>query len=131
MGPGRRWNEAGRAIAMLAALGLASCATQEAIQTERMLSAAGFQMKLADTPEKLAYLDTLQQRKLFPAEHDGAVHFVYADAKSCKCLYVGTERAYRHYERLAYRKEIADERVEAAQLRSMDWGMWGPWGPWW
>jgi hypothetical protein len=127
----RGWTGAALGIAILASLGLAGCATQEAIQTERMLAAAGFQMKFADTPEKLAYLDTLQQRELFPAGHDGEVHFVYADAKSCKCLYVGTQRAYRRYERLAYRKELADERVEAAQLRSMDWGMWGPWGPWW
>lgn len=83
---------------------LAGCAViqgQKAIQMERLLAAAGFQMRLADSPEKLRHLKTLTQRKLVPHQRDGRVYYVYADATSCQCLYVGTEKAYQRYQRLA------------------------------
>ena len=52
-------------IAALVALFTVACAGQ-AMQTERMLAAAGFQMRMADTPEKLARLAKLTQRELMP-----------------------------------------------------------------
>ncbi len=50
---------------------LAGCAAmqQDNTQTtEQTLAAAGFQMKLADTPAKLAQLQSLPQRKLVPQQ---------------------------------------------------------------
>jgi hypothetical protein len=122
-------------VAVLAVI-LAGCAAiqnQQAIETERLLAAAGFQMRFADTPEKLRHLKTLTQRKLTPHQRDDKVYYVYADATSCECLYVGTEKAYQRYQNLALQKEIAEEQRVAAQMNedaAMDWGMWGPWGPW-
>jgi hypothetical protein len=56
------------AVGVAVVLGLSSeCATirrHDTLQTEQMLSAAGFHMKLADTPEKLAHLQTLTPRRL-------------------------------------------------------------------
>ena len=115
------------------ALLVAGCAAQEAIQIERLLAASGFQMRLADTPARLAAVETLPQMKLVPQDRNGAVTYVYADAKECKCIYAGSEQAYQRYEKLALQQKIATERLEAAQeeqLNRMDWGMWGPWGPW-
>ena len=112
---------------------VAGCAAQEAIQTERLLAASGFQMRLADTPQRLAQLETLPQMKLTPQQRDGELTYVYADAKECKCIYAGTEAAYQRYEKLAVQQKIAEERLAAAQeeqLNRLDWGMWGPWGPW-
>lgn len=121
----------GLASALLAMLALAGCAAiqrSDAMDTERTLAAAGFQMKFAKTPEQIAKAESLPQRTLTPTPGpDGQNRFVWADAKYCKCIYVGTEAAYDRYQRLAVRQQIA-ENVEAA---SMNWGAWGGWGPWW
>lgn len=108
------------------------CAGQT-IDTERLLSAAGFQLKLANSPEQKANLTTLPQHKISVHEMNGEQRFVYADSKYCKCMYVGTEKAYQRYERFAMRQRISDQRLQSAQLNNeatMNWGMWGPWGPW-
>ena len=107
--------------------------TGQTIRTERLLAAAGFQMRLANTPEREAHLKTMTQHQLVPHEENGAMRFVYADADYCKCVYVGTEAAYQRYQKYAMRQERADTQLEAAQMNedaSMNWGMWGPWGPW-
>lgn len=114
--------------------GCAALQNQQAMDTERLLSAAGFQMKLADIPQRMAHLETLTQRKLVPHERDGKIYYVYADANACQCIYVGTEAAYQRYQKLALKKQIAEDQLNAAEMNenaAMDWGMWGPWGPWW
>ncbi len=116
-------------ISIFALSMLSGCATIEksnAKSTEQRLSVAGFTMKLADTPEKLAHLKTLTQRKVVPHDRDGKTHFVYADALYCECLYVGNEEAYQRYEKMVFQQNIANMNMDA----SMNWGMWGPWGGW-
>ena len=104
------------------------CASTEAADAERTLAAANFQMKYARTPQQMTKVESLPQRKLTPVPGpDGENRFVYADAKYCKCVYVGTEAAYDRYQKLAVKQRIA-ENEEAA---SMNWGAWGGWGPWW
>ena len=52
-------------VASVVAVLLGGCAAiqrEEAQQTESTLSAAGFQMKPADTPERLAHLQTMLKR---------------------------------------------------------------------
>jgi hypothetical protein len=110
-------------VAMVALMVCAGCASMAA-DKERTLAAAGFRMKFATTPEQIAKVESLPQRKLTPTPGpDGKNRFVYADAKYCKCLYVGTEQAYDRYQKLAVKQQIA-ENEEAA---SMNWGGWGPW----
>jgi hypothetical protein len=124
------------ALLLLGSL-LMGCATierAETIDTEQLLTAAGFRMKLADTPEKLAHLRTLTQRKIIAHQRDGGVGYVYADATACQCLYVGNEKAYQRYQQLAVEKKIAEDKRMAAEMNldaAMNWNMWGPWGPWW
>jgi len=128
-----RWTTA---ILPLVALGLGvtGCATIRAHQTaetEQFLAAAGFQVKPADTPERLAHLQTLTPRKVVRSTRDGQVHYIYADPETCKCLYVGDEQRYQKYQELKLQKQIADEQLSAAQANedaSMDWGGWGLWG---
>ena len=104
------------------------------IDTERLLAAAGFQMRMADSPERLAHLSTMTQRQLVPEMKDGSLRYVYADDKYCKCLYVGTEKAYQRYERFAFKQRIANQQQQAAmaaQEASLNWSSWGPWySPW-
>jgi len=111
------------AVTLLVAAGCASTVEDN----ERTLAAAGFQMKFAKTPAQIAKAEALPQRTLTPTPGpDGANRFVYADAKYCKCIYVGTEKAYDRYQKLSVKQQIA-ENEEAA---SMNWGAWGGWGPW-
>ncbi len=101
--------------------------------TEQLLAASGFQVKLADTPDKLAHIQTLTQHQLVPHQKDGEVYYVYADATTCRCVYWGNEASYQRYQQLAVQREIADEQRMTAQMNenaAMNWGMWGP-GPWW
>jgi hypothetical protein len=111
----------------IALVGCAAIEKSDATDTEQLLAAAGFIMKPADTPEKLAHLNTLTQLKVVPHDRNGKVYYVYADAADCQCLYAGNQEAYQRYENLTVKQNIA-EMNEAA---SMDWGMWGPWEPGW
>jgi hypothetical protein len=108
---------------MLALAGCQAIESEEAQDTEQLLAAAGFHMKEASTPEQLANLQAMSQRKIVIQDQDGQPRYVYADAQDCKCVYVGDERNYDEYQRLSLREEIAEENLDA----SMDWGMWGPW----
>ena len=114
-------------IALLALPGCATIQRANAMDKERTLAAAGFQMKFADTPERLSQIQDLPQRKLTRAPDGSELRFVYADSNYCKCLYVGTESAYDRYQSLALEKKTADEQLEAS---SMNWGPWGAWRPW-
>ena len=116
-------------IIMIVSIGLllTGCAAIEksnAMDTERLLSASGFRMKLADTPEKLANIKAMTQRKVVPHSKDGVVYYAYADAEFCKCLYLGSESSYQQYEKIAIERNIAQMNEDAA----MDWDTWGAWG---
>ena len=122
---------------VLLALLVFSCAAMRqsaALDKERILAAAGFQMKLANTAERQDHLENfVPQRKITPHTIDGQLRFVYADAEYCKCVYVGSEAANQRYQKLVLQKEISDQQVEAAnanEAASMNWGAWGGWGPW-
>ena len=124
------------AVVVAVVIGLSSgCATirrHSTLETEQMLSAAGFHMKLADTPEKLAHLRALTPRQLVPHRQAEQLYYAYADPEVCRCLYAGTQAQYQAYQQLELQKQRADEALMAAQANldaSMDWGMWGPW-PW-
>lgn len=122
------------AIGLMIVLTLIGCATiqkGETLDKEQVLAAAGFTMKLADTPEKLAALQNLPQHQVMAGVKDGRLIYLYADATACKCLYLGNEKAYQRYQRFALEKQIAREELYSAQTTTdmdMDGGMWGPWG---
>jgi hypothetical protein len=109
--------------------GSLGCATMMAQDKERQLSAAGFQMKMADTADKESHLAGLEQRKLFPTKMQGDLVYVYADTKGCNCMYVGSEADYQRYQRIAMLEREVDEERDTAELNedSMEWGTWGDW----
>jgi hypothetical protein len=122
----------GLVSALIAIAGCATIRWHQAVETEQALAAAGFVMKLGDTPDKLADLRSQPPRRLVPQERDGGVYYTYADPDACRCLYVGTEAQYQDYQRYAIAKRIADEELMAAQddlTASVNWGLWAPW-PW-
>ena len=118
-------------VLALSVTGCAAIRAHQTAETERVLAAAGFQVKPADTPEKLAHPQTLTPRKVVRYVRDGQPQYVYADPETCKCLYVGDEQRYQKFQELSLQKKIADEQMSAAQANreaSMNW--WGGWGPW-
>jgi len=131
------------ASAMLVAvlvLALAGCAVvkdvqkNEAADREQLLAAAGFQVRLADTPQKMAHLQTLTQRKLITHQRNGKVYYVYADALNCQCLYVGNTAAYQRFQQMQIDRQIAAQQRLTAEMNmdaAMNWDMYGPWDPWW
>jgi len=120
----------GAVIMVLAfAIFLGGCAgmqTQQVESKEQLMSAAGFQMKAADTPQKQAHIQTLPQHALLAYPYKGKVVYVYRDVNT---LYMGDQGAYQRYQRLAVEKQIAREQIEAAEINeTADWGVWG-YGP--
>jgi len=118
-----------RSVVLLAAiLAVAGCATMrqhDAASTEELLAAAGFQMRPADTPERVATLDSMPRKKLVVRSKDGNIVYTYADPDKCHCLYVGGRKEYSALQRLRDQREMAAHDAEAA----MEWPGWGPW-PW-
>jgi hypothetical protein len=123
-----------RRLVLATEIVLSGCAAihrEEARDTGDLLVSAGFRPRPADTPERAQQLRTMPALKIMSASKDGHVVYRYADPYSCECLYVGDEQAYHEYERLALERELADERLEAAEAEenaAIDWTMWGPWG---
>jgi hypothetical protein len=117
-------------LAVVVALGAALAGCDE--DTERLLSAAGFETKVADTPEKVAHLQALTQCKLVRHTKDGKNYYVFADAKR-NCLWVGDEANYQKFQYLQLQQDIADENMAAAMENNaavMRWEMWGPYSRW-
>lgn len=123
----------GRLLVLLAvALLVAGCASRErryAEANEQGLAAAGFQKRVADTPAKMAHLQTLIQRKILVYNVKERLVYVWADAKLCQCLYIGNETQYQEYAKLALDEKLERERrtaaeeKEAAGLFYQTWGL--------
>jgi hypothetical protein len=120
---------------------------QQAEQIEPMLSAAGFRMLPADTPERQQQMQSLVPMQVnYYIGKTGTLHYYMADPDYCKCMYVGTEQNYQQYEKLKLNEqyeskegEISRQNLEAIQMEDMDqqeemfnpYGMnlYGPMGP--
>ena len=118
------------------AIGLAGCASyaeRYAQANEEGLRAAGFTVQLADTPEKLASLKAMTQRRILVYTRLGQPYYVWPDARFCRCFYIGSEAQYQEYARLGFEQKLARERQtaaeenEAAGLFAEPWRPWGPW----
>jgi hypothetical protein len=101
-------------------LGLGGC-TLYVVNTEDLLSQAGFRKIPADTPQRAEHLQTVRAHRLIRRKTDGKAYYVYADPSHCKCLFVGSESAYAIYKTLVRQQDEAivlqeerhEETVEA------------------
>lgn len=117
-------------VSIILIFAMAGCAAMEkstATNDEKMLTAAGFKMQLADTPGKIAHIQSMQQRKIITHVKKGSVYYAYADAEFCKCLYMGTEKNYQEYEKMSIQQNTA----EMNQAAAMNWDAWGGLGGGW
>jgi hypothetical protein len=115
-------------LALAAAL-LTGCAAIEKAErgsTEAMLSAAGFNVLPASTPERQASLAQLKPYVISRQFRGGQAFYVYPDAQG-GFAYIGNQAAYDRYQNLMVQQQISDQNMMAAQMASMP-GMWGGWG---
>jgi N-methylhydantoinase A/oxoprolinase/acetone carboxylase beta subunit len=109
----------------LAALAIGCASVQS---TETLLSAAGFKIIPAATPQQQAHLKTLARDKVTMVERTGTNYFVFPDIKS-QVLYVGQDAQYQEYQKLRLQHQMAEDQMQAAELDSEPgWGVWGGFG---
>ena len=82
-------------LALAAWMEVTAHAQQRAI--DRDLIAAGFVMRPADTPGKMARLKALPPHRFAARTKDGVRYYIYPDAADCKCAFVGYQKAYDTY----------------------------------
>jgi hypothetical protein len=93
---------------------LAGCAgkpVNKTLQAEEALAAAGFQLKMADTPAKIDRISRIPQKKIVRAMIKDQEVYLWADAAGCRCYYKGTRQ---NYDQLLQnqREEKADQRID-------------------
>jgi hypothetical protein len=111
------------------ALGIAGCVSpqQQVAQKEDLLAAAGFQVRVADTPQRLAALKSLPPNKFVVRVKNGQPIYQYADPLVCRCIYFGTQQNWGAYRQEVFAKQLADEAQMTAVMSQDNWD-WGPWG---
>ncbi|GMG86534.1 hypothetical protein [Biformimicrobium ophioploci] len=114
---------------------LAGCSSTGSSATQNKLSAAGFNIKYANSSEKQAHLNALPQRQLVPHSRDGKMVYVFADAAGCNCAYVGTPSEYQQYRAIAQQEKVARMERDTARMQrdaALNWHRWGRIGrPYW
>ncbi len=118
----KRWQWTKMAVVAVGfALGITGCATT-APKTENLLSQAGFRQIPADTPQKLAHLKTLPERKLVArTSSKGKKYYVYADPDGCKCLYIGDPPQYQSYQRIAQQQQAQQSEAPGGVEEAREW----------
>jgi hypothetical protein len=113
-------------VGIVALLALAvGCTTTT--KRENLLSAAGFKMVPAATPEQKSHLQTLPPGKVTMVQREGKTYFVFPDRKQ-QVLYVGQQAQYDEYQKLRLQNQLAQDQMNAAELNSEPaWGVWGGW----
>ncbi|MGH2343485.1 hypothetical protein ACRC7T_18625 [Segnochrobactraceae bacterium EtOH-i3] len=119
-------------LATLAFVGLAAAGCVSSVQSEEnMLSAAGFNVRVADTPEKVASLKRLPPHQFVVQEKKGKTVYLFADPTICGCLYYGSPENYKQYRQMVFQQNLANQQEMTALMNqdTFDFGPWGP-GPW-
>jgi hypothetical protein len=112
-------------VFLLLALLAAGCASTR--ETEQLLSASGFKIIPAATPEQKAQLKTVRQGAITMVQRGGKVYFVYPNRK-LQVLYVGRQEQYDHYQELRFEQKLAQRRMRAVQMGTE--AAFSPWSGW-
>jgi len=114
---------------LIGLLALADCASQQQLvgQKEDLLAAAGFQIRIADTPHRLAAMRSLPPNKFITKVVNGQPVYLYADPLVCRCIYFGNQQNWGAYRQEMFAKQLADEAQMTAIMNESTWD-WGPWG---
>lgn len=114
---------------LIAFSGCAAIEKANQANTERLLSAAGFRIVPANTPEREKSLANLAPYKVTRKFRGDEVFYVYGDPAQ-NLVYIGDQAAYSSYRKLELQQEIADENMSAAQLNMSAATQWNDWPLW-
>lgn len=93
-----------------------------------MLSAAGFKLLTADTPQKQELLKTLPTGHLSVVTYKGETFYVQP-ASTPNQAYVGRAKEYHSYEQLRLAKDLSNDHLMAAKMNHDAMTRWNAWGP--
>ena len=113
-------------ILMVANL-MAGCAGHNAQTTEDLLSAAGFNVVIASTPQQLKHLATLPPYKMMRIERNGKDRYVYADPAR-KLIYVGGLFSYDRFRDMRLAKNVTEQELQDAKFNAEIASGWDVWG---
>jgi hypothetical protein len=110
------------------ALLVSACQTaQQSVQSkEDLLAAAGFTIKPANTPARLAAMKRLPPHKFVQQANGGNAVWVYADPTICQCVYFGDQVAWSNYRAMVFAKQLANEQQMTAIMNqnAFDFSPW-------
>ena len=70
----------------------------------------------ADSAQRMLNLQKLPQLSLkYYRGPEGNLHYWLADAKFCRCLFVGDETRYQDYRKLRLQQKLGEQQREAAE----------------
>jgi hypothetical protein len=115
-------------IILLVANLLTGCAAHNTQSTEDLLSAAGFNVVIATTPQQLKHLATLPPYKMMRIQRQGKDRYVYADPGR-KLIYVGGLFSYDRYRDMRLAKNVTEEDLQDAKFNAEIASGWNVWGP--
>ncbi len=106
-------------------MALSGCAgkhVNKTLQAEEALAAAGFQLKMADTPAKIERISGIPQKQVVRAMIKDREVYLWADAAGCRCYYKGTRQNYEQL--LQNRWEVQTDRRTNWYLAQHDDPLW-------
>lgn len=118
-----------RILSAIALLTLATgCATTSTSRTD-LLSAAGFQVLVADTPEKQEQLKLLPRGQLSFVTWEGENFYVQPDLPNNRA-FVGRPREFQTYQQLRLARQLSNDNLTAARMNQNAMHSWNRgWGP--
>ncbi len=104
-------------------LGIVGCAEQPSPPPQKadLLADAGFQLRLADSPHRVAQMMRLPPNKFVTRVRSGQLVYLYADPYECKCVYMGYQKNWDAYRQALAAQQIADVNAMNATPTDQDW----------
>jgi hypothetical protein len=77
---------------------------------EELLVRAGFELRTADTPNKLKFIKSLPQNQVVAKKENEKLHYLYVvDTSSCKCMYVGDGQDYQRLHQMIKEHQMEEK----------------------
>ena len=107
------WTRIGLSAVVIVAVSIMGGCTairrDRAPETTSLLTQAGFKVLKADSPERVARLNTLTPYKVVPWKRkSGGMVYAYAEPDRCQCVYVGSRSQYATYKQLLSAEQAAE-----------------------
>ena len=99
-------------VILLYALIFGCAGTQAAspLQMDELLVRAGFDLRTADTPNKLNFIKSLPEKKVVAKKENGKLYYLYVvDTSSCKCMYVGDGQDYQRLHQMIKENQMEEK----------------------